>query len=181
MDAQLTKGQMKALAIFASKNSTRFAIDHARFAKGKAVAADGHKLLVLDVPDIDESEEAVYVPYQSLETAAKATKKSETATLAVDHIQAPGVRVTGPNNGEGIGVFPPYEQVLPKEEPTLSIGLGVGHLEDCIKAFKAMGVKTVRFDLFGPKQAIRMAPFGAGADARFTSVLMPVNLGEAVE
>lgn len=190
---------LKAAALAVSKDKTRPALLGVHLDGEKAVATDGHVLIVLPRGDMSEAEFPVRWPDAELDCGpvtldAKSVLESVKATPTngvfpvLHYVQVAGagetrqLRATNLDRDHGatvrdIGPYPNWKAVLPKADPTFSIGLGVSQVLKLFRALDAAGVESVKVDFRSPLQAVTLT--GTCELGEVFAIIMPQRLPEA--
>jgi DNA polymerase III sliding clamp (beta) subunit (PCNA family) len=190
--SKIFKSELKSALQAADTDKARYATDTVRIERENIVSTDCKALMVLTRISPDETKEGqdfepIMIPYKDCKKILKACPggKKECEILITKEadnyntykVECNGVTLSFKSKE---GHFPPYTHVIPDEEPSFHVGLGVDLLEDLLAAARFYGVPTLRFDFTDSKNAVKMLGRGNEEDnsSNFMAILMPVNLAE---
>ncbi len=176
----------------ASKDETRYNLNGIHFeSDGSTVATDGHVLIhaspAMDPGATGEAQcsnlEAFELQLPQIEKLRKLIPKAGHVDLdpaltnangAAHFVTDDGLTYDLPKSDEG---YPSWQQVLPKDEPAVTLGLNVVLLERICKAVREFAPKdqtAVKVEVFGELQPVRIT--SEGPDGELMALLMPMRI-----
>ena len=175
-----------AVVAAAAKDDARPALAGVRIGNGKAVCADGFRLLAVDLPGPPYPDRPpVLVPAKALDAAVKGLglKGDDCASVTADG--AGGVVVAAVRGGIGQTTlplidapFPDWACVVPKGEPVARFAVNARLLADLCKAMVAFGADDdcVEVVVRGHDRAVTLRGARKRDGREALAVLMPMTL-----
>lgn len=195
-----------AVADFASKEESRYALKAIQVSKDGTIATDSHRLVKVSLPNKKEENFPQIEGFTPANGELKSFLLSRDAAKDIER-QIPKekslkilnhVRVgTADSNGAinmlitdlktskvfkckpFTGQFPNHDAVIPKDAPVLEIGLNAEYLAQLAKAaatFSDSHAKHIRVKLYGPDRAMVLECKNSETGQTWTGVCMPQRL-----
>lgn len=177
-----------AVAAFAAKDAGRRAFAGILLEEGRAVAADGFRLMAADLPASEGEGGRLLVPAREIDGAVRFLKPKDDEALAVTPDGAGGATVGRPH-GVGAqlpvplvdGTFPAWRALRPREEPIARVVLDARYLAEAAKALAAFGTNNggVEVRVHGHDRAVEIRARRPQDGREAFALVMPMSLPAA--
>ena len=179
----LTRREIQVLEQFVAKEKSRYAMDHVEVSNGEVRATDGRMALVLSVDCPPEL--TALIPMSGLGAARRLSRgkvlKFEVAEedeLTVTRVTVGRTEIVAKQ--EPGKYFPPINQAVPSpDRKNIRIGLSPSLLERVAKAWKALGLDQIIFEIDAENPSrgtIGLAGAHYGKKPYVRGVLMPQSI-----
>jgi DNA polymerase III sliding clamp (beta) subunit (PCNA family) len=157
--------------VFAGKDETRPQLTSVQLdTEAKMlIATDGHRMLVTPVQDVEADHTGPLAP-EVLVAARKCARQHGPTLGANGHVALPNGTTHLRKTQDDVGPFPPWQQVMPKGEPTAIVRVNGAYLASIAKA---VGDKAVTIFVRGELDPIEFRVSGELGET--VLIIMPMR------